>query len=136
MKIIDTFKKIFFPIEEPSHEFSLPSNDDNSLELLNNSNRFQNSTKNTHSTSILYSNTTMPSVVSGYGSEISDEFSNVKEIFPSIDVNIDYIKVKYNLLINSDIILREFTLTARNKQYKAFLLYYIVLIDLQYLLYH
>ena len=123
MKIIDTFKKIFFPIEEPSHEFSLPSNDDNSLELLNNSNRFQNSTKNTHSTSILYSNTTMPSVVSGYGSEISDEFSNVKEIFPSIDVNIDYIKVKYNLLINSDIILREFTLTARNKQYKAFLLF-------------
>ena len=28
MKITDTFKKIFFPIEEPSHHFSMPSNND------------------------------------------------------------------------------------------------------------
>lgn len=52
-----------------------------------------------------------------------DQIDNVKEIFPSIDVNIEYIKTKYNLLINSDVILREFTLSARNRQYRAFLLF-------------
>lgn len=44
-------------------------------------------------------------------------------IFPSISVNLDYIKTKYNILINSDIILREFTLNARDRQYNAFLIY-------------
>ena len=28
----------------------------------------------------------------------------IKSVFPSIDVNLDYLKTKYNLLINSDII--------------------------------
>ena len=46
-----------------------------------------------------------------------------KNIFPSIDVNMEYIKTRYNYLINSDIIIREFTLNARNRQYKAFLLF-------------
>ena len=47
----------------------------------------------------------------------------VKNIFPSIDVNLEYIKVKYNTLISSDVIVREFDLTARNRHYKAFLLF-------------
>lgn len=46
-----------------------------------------------------------------------------KNIFPSLSVNLEYMKVRYNALINSDIIIREFTLTARNKQYNAFLFY-------------
>lgn len=46
-----------------------------------------------------------------------------QSIFPSIDVNLEYIKVKFNSLINSDIKIREFDLTARNKVYKAFLVY-------------
>ncbi len=44
-------------------------------------------------------------------------------VFPSIDVNLEYIKVRLNSMINSDIKLREFTLNARNKQYKALLVY-------------
>ena len=44
-------------------------------------------------------------------------------IFPSLSVNIEYMKTKYNVLINSDIVLREFTLNARGKQYNAFLVY-------------
>ena len=55
--------------------------------------------------------------------DMLDSEDDVKNIFPSIDVNIEYIKVKYNLLINSDVLLREFTLNARNKQYRAFLLF-------------
>ena len=46
-----------------------------------------------------------------------------KELYTSLDVNLEYLKVKYNTLINSDINIREFTLTARDKQYHAFLLY-------------
>lgn len=73
MKLVDTFKKIFFPIEEPKHDFSLSAE-----------------------------NAEMPNA--------NDDTFDVKNIFPSIDVNMEYIKVKYNLLINSDIILREFCL--------------------------
>lgn len=52
-----------------------------------------------------------------------------KTLFPSLTVNLEYMKVKFNTLINSDIIIREFTLTSRNKQYSAFLLYIDGMID-------
>ena len=55
----------------------------------------------------------------------SEDDKNIepKNIFPSIDVNLEYIKTRYNYLINSDIVIREFTLNARNRQYKAFILF-------------
>lgn len=52
-----------------------------------------------------------------------------KNIFPTLSVNLEYMKVRYNALINSDIVIREFTLTARNKQYSAFLLYIDGMVD-------
>lgn len=52
-----------------------------------------------------------------------------KNIFPSLSVNLEYMKVRYNALINSDIVIREFTLNARNKQYNAFLLYIDGMVD-------
>lgn len=53
-----------------------------------------------------------------------EPLENLKQnIFPSVDVNLEYIRVKFNSLINSDIKIREFDLTARNKVYKAFILY-------------
>lgn len=58
---------------------------------------------------------------------INDE--KFKKVFPSLSVNLEYIKTKYNLLINSDIILREFTLNARGKQYNAFILYVEGMVD-------
>ncbi len=51
------------------------------------------------------------------------------DIFPSLTVNIDYMKTRYNLLINSDVILREFTINARGKQYNAFLVYIDGMVD-------
>ena len=45
------------------------------------------------------------------------------KIFSSVDVNFEFVKTKYNTLINSDIVLRDFILNARGKQYKAFILY-------------
>lgn len=50
-------------------------------------------------------------------------------VFPSLNVNIEYMRTKYNLLINSDIILREFTINARGKQYNAFLVYIDGMVD-------
>ena len=53
----------------------------------------------------------------------------VEKIFPSLSVNMEYMKTKYNLMINSDIVLREFTLNARGKQYHAFLFYIDGMVD-------
>ena len=50
-------------------------------------------------------------------------------VYPSIDVNMEYVNVKYNTLINSDIKVRKFFINARNKQYKSFLLYIDGMID-------
>lgn len=52
-----------------------------------------------------------------------EKYTEEKNIFPSLDVNLEYIKSRYNSLINSDIVIRNFILTARNKQFKAFLFY-------------
>lgn len=52
-----------------------------------------------------------------------------KNIFSSLSVTLEYINVKYNTLINSDIVVREFTLNARNKQYKALLLFIDGMVD-------
>ena len=52
-----------------------------------------------------------------------------QEIYPSIDVNLEYINARYNSLINSDVKIRDFTLNARGKQYKAFILYIDGLVD-------
>lgn len=52
-----------------------------------------------------------------------------KEIYPSLPINMEQMKIKYNTLINSDVILREFTLTARNKQFKAFIIYIDGMVD-------
>ena len=61
----------------------------------------------------------------------NEKFSEVKDIFASLEVTLEYIKVKYNTLINSDIVLRDFTLSARNRQYKALLLFIDGMVDSQ-----
>lgn len=52
-----------------------------------------------------------------------------QNVYNSLSVNLEYLKVKYNTLINSDIVIREFTLMAKDKEYKAFLLYIDGMID-------
>ena len=52
-----------------------------------------------------------------------EEVDKVKTVFPSLSVNLEYMKTKYNTLINSDIVLREFTINAKGKQYGAFIFY-------------
>lgn len=64
-------------------------------------------------------------------SQENEKNFEVKNIFPSLSVSLEYIKVKYNTLINSDIVLREFTLTARNRQYNALLFFIDGMVDSQ-----
>lgn len=65
-------------------------------------------------------------------SNAENNTSNEKvKIFPSLNVNMEYMKIKYNLMINSDVILREFTLNARGKQYNAFIFYIDGMVDSQ-----
>lgn len=69
------------------------------------------------------SNTSQNEEVSNDNQELKP-LENVNEkVFPSIDVNLEYVKLKYHLSINSDIKIRNFFINAKNKQYKAFLLY-------------
>ncbi len=58
-----------------------------------------------------------------------DKYEKIKKIFPTLSVNLEYVKMKYNTLINSDIIIREFTINVRGKQYGAFLLYIDGMVD-------
>lgn len=51
------------------------------------------------------------------------EPKNNTNLYSNLDVNLDYIKVKYNALINSDIKIREFNLTINGKEYKSALLF-------------
>ena len=61
---------------------------------------------------------------------ISEESQTAShKIYNTLTVNIDYIKVKYNTLINSDIILREFKLNIKGKEYNAILLFIDGMID-------
>lgn len=52
-----------------------------------------------------------------------------KNIFTNIGVNLEAITTRYNTMINSDIIIRDFSITVKNKEYKAFLLYIDGMVD-------
>lgn len=52
--------------------------------------------------------------LSPVNSNQNSQQSSDKEVYTSIDLNLKYIKNKYNKSINSDIMIREFLLTARN----------------------
>ena len=62
---------------------------------------------------------------------IVEKSTEYKSIFSTLDVNLEYLKVKYNSLINSDIKFREFKFCARDKEYSAFLLYIDGMVDSQ-----
>ena len=66
----------------------------------------------------------------GEKARLTFSLENISEnVYPSIDVNLEYVNVKYNTLINSDIKIREFKLTILEKEYNAFLLFIDGMID-------
>ena len=67
-------------------------------------------------------NFTIEQVESASTQKLNPDKINQK-IFSSIAANLEYLQSKYNTLINSDIIIRDFSLIANNKEYKAFLIF-------------
>lgn len=51
------------------------------------------------------------------------EKKDTTKVSSNLDKNIEYLKVKYNMLINSDVKIREFTITIKPKKYSAFLIF-------------
>ena len=46
-----------------------------------------------------------------------------QEIYSNLNVNLEFMKSKFSVLINADIIVREFNLTIQGKTYRAFIMY-------------
>lgn len=108
-KIINKLKSYFEMPSQNEHEFDLPEHQKEDI-----------------STSANFSGSLNTQQI-----QQNEKQSEIKNIFPSLSVNLEYIKVKYNSLINSDIIIREFSLVARNRQYKALLLFIDGMVDSQ-----
>lgn len=64
----------------------------------------------------------LPTVSNNLNEKEFKKDDNTK-IFNSLEENRTYLKTKYNMLINSDIKLRDFTITLKSKKIPAFLLY-------------
>lgn len=60
------------------------------------------------------------SFITTFGEENKEDKQTV---FYNISNNLEYVKVKYNFLINSDIKIREFSLRSSNRSYNAFLVF-------------
>lgn len=64
--------------------------------------------------------------------DLSSDHTNTsenKEIFNNYNFNLNFMNKIYNVKINSDIIIREFSLFAKNNLYKAFLVYIDGMVD-------
>lgn len=57
-----------------------------------------------------------------------EENENI-DIYPTLSVNLDYLKVKYNLIINSDINVRQFILPIKSKNFSAAIIYIDGIVD-------
>ncbi len=67
---------------------------------------------------------------SDFNNEPKIQENNKKQnLNKSLQTNLEYLKTKYNTMINSDIVIRQFTLNARNKQFNAFIAYIDGMVD-------
>ena len=61
--------------------------------------------------------------------EKNENSQSQKHIYNSIEQNLNYMKSEYNQLINSDIVFRDFYITAKNVEYKSLLVYIDGMVD-------
>lgn len=85
-----------------------------------------------YSPKVLY-HFSLPDNLNNYEKDTSKNQENIynepKNVFKDLNTNLNFIKTKYNTLINSDIIIREFILNSQGNQYKSFLLYIDGMVD-------
>ena len=53
----------------------------------------------------------------------TDELIQSTNVYPTIDVNLEYLTTRFNTMINSDIKIRKFLINAKGRQFKAFIIY-------------
>lgn len=54
---------------------------------------------------------------------LPNELQKNQKVYDSLDVNLEYVHSRFNSLINSDVVIREFLINVKGKQFKAFILY-------------
>ena len=54
---------------------------------------------------------------------VNNDFLSQAKVGNNIDENLKMMKIKYNALINSDVVIREFSVIVNDKYYKAFIIY-------------
>ena len=57
------------------------------------------------------------------------EASKIEYVYSTIKENLNHLKIKYNSLINSDIIFRNFIININNTNFKAFLIFIDGMVD-------
>lgn len=60
---------------------------------------------------------------------IVNDDTEIVDIYPSLSVNLEYLKSKYNLIINSDINVRKFNLPIKAKEFSAAIIYIDGIVD-------
>lgn len=68
-------------------------------------------------------------VIPNTSNNIVDEDTEIVEIYPSLVVNLEYLKSKYNLILNSDINVRKFTLSIKSKEFSSAIIYIDGIVD-------
>lgn len=68
-------------------------------------------------------------VIPNTSNNIVDEDTEIVEIYPSLAVNLEYLKSKYNLILNSDINVRKFTLSIKSKEFFSAIIYIDGIVD-------
>ena len=63
------------------------------------------------------------SIINNNNEKVKPINNNHTSIYLEINKNLEFIKSKYNTLINSDIVIREFETLAQNQLYKSFIIY-------------
>ena len=71
----------------------------------------------------------LPTTSNDTEEDIEENSNQIEKVFTKLADNLEYMKVQYNALINSDVIIRDFTLTAKDKDYTAFLIYFDGMVD-------
>lgn len=112
------------------YQFDITNNSNNIEAIKNASISTTDNNKPINNTSnYSFSNKTQNNTQQTNSLQQSENATNRQNIYPDLQSNLTLIKTTYNTLINSDIVIRNFTLNARNKQFDAFLLYVDGLVD-------
>ena len=78
---------------------------------------------------IKYNNNYNFTIMNDKTDNVSDIDNTPKNLFSNVNDNLNLLKSKYNVLLNSDVKIREFNMTVSGKNYKCFIIFIDGLVD-------